>query len=81
MEHQLHARHESVSVTSGGIKKKKKEKKKSQQQKKLLKKQKPLRSDLHKTREQLDEHPLSIRGGQRGNIDERGKVKLSRKAS
>lgn len=77
MEHQLHARHESVSVTSGGIKKKKK----SQQQKKLLNKQKPLRSDLHKTREQLDEHPLSIRGGQRGNIDERGKVKLSRKAS
>lgn len=77
MEHQLHARHESVSVTSGGIKKKKK----SQQQKKLLKKQKPLRSDLHETREQLDEHPLSIRGGQRGNIDERGKVKLSRKAS
>lgn len=77
MEHQLHARHESVSVTSGGIKKKKKR----QQQKKLLKKQKALRSDLHKTREQLDEHPLSIRGGQRGNIDERGKVKLSRKAS
>lgn len=76
MEHQLHARHESVSVTSGGIKKKKR-----QQQKKLLKKQKPLRSDLHKTREQLDEHPLSIRGGQRGNIDERGKVKLSRKES
>lgn len=27
MEHQLHARHESVSVTSGGIKKKKKKKK------------------------------------------------------
>lgn len=78
MEHQLHARHESVSVTSGGIKKKKEEKPATEE---APKKQKPLRSDLHKTREQLDEHPLSIRGGQRGNIDERGKVKLSRKAS
>lgn len=80
MEHQLHARHESVSVTSGGIKKKRKKKKKPATEE-APKKQKPLRSDLHKTREQLDEHPLSIRGGQRGNIDERGKVKLSRKAS
>lgn len=77
MEHQLHARHESVSVTSGGIKKQKQKTATEE----APKKQKPLRSDLHETREQLDEHPLSIRGGQRGNIDERGKVKLSRKAS
>ena len=39
------------------------------------------RSDLDTTREQLDEHSLTVWGGQQGNIDEQGKVKLSGKAS